>query len=137
MHYKSFVTFLRAENESYVIMYLKYLNLHQYHAGFRFLFTYEMKLREPYTSRRDRRDTVDRLFKPRSAGINLVPRVLSYPSLQVGERIWERGWAEMGMLTVIKARLSGEELYYLAKWGAIRTHLTLPQPSLLISLVAH
>ena len=45
MHYKSFVTFLRAENESYVIMYLKYLNLHQYHAGFRFLFTYEMKLR--------------------------------------------------------------------------------------------
>jgi len=26
MHYKSFVTFLRAEKESYVIMYLKYLN---------------------------------------------------------------------------------------------------------------
>ena len=43
----------------------------------------------------------------------------------------------MGMLTVIKARLSGEELFCLAKWGAIRTHLTLPQPSLLISLVAH
>ena len=97
MHYKSFVTFLRAENESYVIMYLKYLNLHQYHAGFRFLFTYEMKLREPYTSRRDRRDTVDRLFKPRPAGINLVPRVLSYPSLLVGEGIWERGWAWMGI----------------------------------------
>ena len=97
MHYKSFVTFLRAENESYVIIYLKYLNLHQYHAGFRFLFTYEMKLREPYTSRRDRRDTVDRLFKPRPAGINLVPRVLSYPSLLVGEGIWERGWAWMGI----------------------------------------
>ena len=73
MHYKSFVTFLRAGKESYVIMYLKYLNLHQYHAGFRFLFTYEMKLREPYTSGRDRRDTVDRLFKPQPAGINLVP----------------------------------------------------------------
>jgi len=95
-----------------------------------------MKLRQPYTSGRDRRDTVDQLFKLRPAGINLVPRVLSYPSLQVGERIWERGWAGMGMLTVIKARLSGEELIYLAKWGAIRTHLTLPQPSLLISLVA-
>ena len=23
---------------------------------------------------------------------NLVPRVLSYPSLPVGERTWERGW---------------------------------------------
>ena len=41
------------------------------------------------------------------------------------------------MLTVIEARLSDEELIYLVKWGAIRTHLTLPQPSLLISLVAH
>lgn len=58
MHYKSFVTFLRAGKESYVIMYFKYLNLHQYHAGFRFLFTYEMKLREAYTSGRDRRDTL-------------------------------------------------------------------------------
>ena len=73
MHYKSFITFLRAEKESYVIMYLKYLNLHQYHAGFRFLFTNEMKLREPYTSRRDRRDTVDRLFKPRPAGSTSFP----------------------------------------------------------------
>ena len=51
---------------------------------------------------------MDRLFKPRPTGINLVSRVLSYPSLQVGERIWERGRAGMGMLTVMKERLSGQ-----------------------------
>ena len=103
------------------MMYLQYLNLHQYHDGFRFLFTSEMKLRQPYTSGRDKQDTVDGLFKPRPAGINLVPRVFSYPSLQVGERVRERGWAGIGMLRIIKARLSGEALIscYLAKWGAI------------------
>ena len=51
---------------------------------------------------------MDRLFKPRPTRINLVSRVLSYPSLQVGERIWERGRAGMGMLTVMKERLSGQ-----------------------------